>query len=175
MSTSQFKAACVQAAPVYMDLTASLAKAERLIEEAAAEGAALIAFPETWLPGYPWFIWLDAPIWGMHFIPRYHANSLVVGSPEFERLRMAARRHHIHVVMGFSERDGGSLYIAQCLIDAEGEVVFTRRKLKPTHVERSVFGEGDGSDFVVAETAIGRIGGLCCWEHLQPLSLYAMY
>lgn len=175
MSESPFKVACVQAAPVYLDLHKSIAKAVGLIEQAAGQGARLLAFPETWIPGYPWFIWLAAPAWGMQFIPRYHANSLVVGAPEWELLKQAARRNRICVVMGYSERDGGSLYMGQCLIDDTGEILFSRRKLKPTHVERSVFGEGDGSDFQVSETRYGRIGALCCWEHLQPLSRYAMH
>jgi aliphatic nitrilase len=79
------------------------------------------------------------------------------------------------VVMGLSEKRGGSLYMGQWIIDAEGHTVAQRRKLKPTHVERTVFGEGDGSDLSVHDTALGRIGALCCWEHLQPLSKYAMY
>ena len=171
----RFKAACVQAAPVFLNLQATVAKAVDLIAEAARNGAKLIAFPETWIPGFPWFIFLDAPIWGMQFIQRYHDNSLVLGSPEFATLCAAAKKNAIHVVMGFSEREAGSLYMAQCLIDADGEILFTRRKLKPTHVERSVFGEGDGSDFRVADTAIGRVGAFCCWEHLQPLSRFVMY
>jgi nitrilase len=79
------------------------------------------------------------------------------------------------VVMGLSEKSGGSLYMGQWIIDAEGRTVATRRKLKPTHVERTIFGEGDGSDLTVYDTALGRVGALCCWEHLQPLSKYAMY
>ena len=77
--------------------------------------------------------------------------------------------------MGLSEKRGGSLYMGQWIIDADGQTVAQRRKLKPTHVERTVFGEGDGSDLTVHATALGRIGALCCWEHLQPLSKYAMY
>jgi aliphatic nitrilase len=77
--------------------------------------------------------------------------------------------------MGASERDGGSLYIAQWLIGPDGEWVARRRKLKPTHVERTVFGEGDGSDLAVHGLDIGRVGALCCWEHLQPLTRYSMY
>src|ERR1700679_1502778 len=91
-----FKAACVQAAPVFMDLGASVLKAVTLIEEASTAGAKLIAFPETWLPGYPWFIWLDAPAWGMQFIQRYHANSLELGSTEMTALQTAAKRHKIN-------------------------------------------------------------------------------
>ena len=171
----RFRAAAIQAAPVFLDLDASIEKAERLIAEAAQNGAQLIAFPETWLPGYPWFIWLDSPAWGMQFIQRYHDHSLAYGTPEAERIAAAARRHGIMVVMGLSEKRGGSLYMGQWIIDAEGNTVARRRKLKPTHVERTVFGEGDGSDLTVYPTALGRIGALCCWEHLQPLSKYAMY
>jgi aliphatic nitrilase len=79
-------------------------------------------------------------------------------------------------VFGLSERDGGSLYLAQWLIGPDGETIAKRRKLRPTHAERTVYGEGDGSDLAVhARADIGRIGALCCWEHLQPLSKYAMY
>jgi aliphatic nitrilase len=111
----------------------------------------------------------------MQFVRRYHENSLVVGSAEMDALRDAARRFHIQVVMGYSEKDHGSLYMGQNLIDASGELLFTRRKLKPTHAERTVFGEGDGSDFQVVDTSCGRIGALNCWEHIQPLSRFAMY
>lgn len=171
----KFRAAAVQAAPAFLDLEASIDKALRLIAEAAQNGARLIAFPETWLPGYPWFIWLDSPAWGMQFIQRYHDNSLVYGSAQAERIAQAAKEHSIMVVMGHSEKQGGSLYMGQWIIDAEGRTVAQRRKLKPTHVERTVFGEGDGCDLSVYATELGRIGALCCWEHLQPLSKYAMY
>jgi len=171
----RFRAAAVQAAPVFLDLDGCIDKAVRLIEEAAGNGATLIAFPETWVPGYPWFVWLDSPAWGMQFIQRYHDNSLVYGSPQAERLAKAAKDHAIMVVMGHSEKSGGSLYMGQWIIDAQGRTVAARRKLEPTHVERTVFGEGDGSDLTVYDTALGRVGALCCWEHLQPLSKYAMY
>ena len=171
----KFKAAAIQAAPVFLDLDASIDKAIGLIAEAAKNGAKLIAFPETWLPGYPWFIWLDSPAWGMQFVQRYHDNSLVYGAPAAERISRAAKDNAIMVVMGHSEKSGGSLYMGQWIIDAQGQTVATRRKLKPTHVERTVFGEGDGSDLSVYDTDLGRIGALCCWEHLQPLSKYAMY
>jgi nitrilase len=177
MSTEhpRFRAAAVQAAPEFLDLDAGVEKSIALIAEAAANGAQLIGFPETFLPGYPWFIWLDAPAWGLQFFPRYHDNSLVYGSPQADRLAAAARQHGITVVMGLSERQAGSLYIAQWIIGPDGATVAQRRKLKPTHVERTVFGEGDGSDLSVYDTPLGRLGGLCCWEHLQPLSKYAMY
>ena len=171
----KFTAAAVQAAPAFLDLDAGVDKAISLIAEAAANGASLIGFPETWLPGYPWFIWLDSPAWGLQYFQRYHDHSLVYGSPQADRLAQAAKDHAIMVVMGLSEKSGGSLYMGQWIIDDQGRTVAARRKLKPTHVERTIYGEGDGSDLSVYDTALGRVGALCCWEHLQPLSKYAMY
>jgi len=71
MKRTVFKVAALQAAPIYLDLEKSIDKAVHLIEEAASKGAALIGFPETWLPGYPWWIWFDSPAWGMQFVQRY--------------------------------------------------------------------------------------------------------
>ena len=172
---NQYKVAVVQAAPVFPDLDATLDKGIALIEEAAENGARLIGFPETWIPGYPWWIWLDSPIGGLRFVQQYHENSLRKDSPQLQKLCDAARDNDMFVVMGASERAGGSLYISQFFIDAEGTLLDVRRKLKPTHVERTVFGDGHGNNLSVYETELGRIGGLCCWEHLQPLSKYAMY
>lgn len=171
----KLRVAAVQAAPVFMDLDATIDKTISLMKQAAEQGAKLVAFPETWIPGYPWWIWLNSPAMGMPFVQRYYDNSLVVGSAEFDRLAQAARDIGIWLSTGYSERADGSLYIAQALFDDQSRVVKTRRKLKPTHVERTVFGEGDGSDLAVMRTAIGNVGMLACWEHLQPLSKYAMY
>ncbi len=173
--SQQFKVAAVQAAPCYLDLQAGIEKAVKYIEEAAKAGAKLVVFPETWLPGYPNHIWLGPVAWQMQFVGRYFENSIEAGSEEDQAIARAARDNNIQVSMGLSERAGGSLYIAQWHYDENGEVIKRRRKLKPTHVERTVFGSGDGSDLHVAETSLGRIGQLSCWEHLQPLSKYAMY
>ncbi|MGA7810000.1 carbon-nitrogen hydrolase family protein [Bradyrhizobium sp.] len=174
----KYKVAVVQAAPAWLDLDASVDKTIALINEASKNGAKLVAFPETFLPGYPWHIWLGAPAWGIGrgFVQRYFDNSLSYDSSEAEKLRKAVKAAGLTAVMGLSERSGGSLYIAQWMIGPDGETIAKRRKLRPTHVERSVFGDGDGSDLSVhACPDIGRLGALCCWEHLQPLSKYAMY
>ena len=171
----KFKAAVVQAAPVFMDLDGCVEKAVGLIEEAARNGARLIAFSECWFPGYPWWIWLSATAYNVQYFQQYHENCLAVDSAAFNRLGKAARDNEIYVSTGASERDYGSLYIAQFLFDDQGELLHARRKLKPTHMERTVFGEGNGSDFQVLDTDLGRIGQLCCWEHMQPLTKYAMY
>ncbi|MEM9629199.1 MAG: carbon-nitrogen hydrolase family protein [Pseudomonadota bacterium] len=173
--SQQFKVAAVQAAPSFLNLAEGVERAVAYIEDAAKTGAKLVVFPETWLPGYPNHIWLGTVAWSMQFVGRYFENSVEVGSDADKAIAAAARKHGIQVSLGLSERDGGSLYIAQWHYDENGEIVQRRRKLKPTHVERTVFGEGDGSDLAVNETSIGRIGQLSCWEHLQPLSKYAMY
>ncbi|NJO56634.1 MAG: carbon-nitrogen hydrolase family protein [Rhodospirillales bacterium] len=175
MSSTIIRAAVVQAAPAFLDLERGLQKAIRLIEEAAAAGAGLIAFPECWLPGYPWWAWLDSPAWGMQFVGRHFENCMTADGAEAQRLAQCAKDNGIWVVMGYSERAAGSLYIAQLLISPETGIVAARRKLKATHVERTIFGEGDGSDLKVHETPIGNLGALCCWEHINPLSKYAMY
>ena len=170
-----YKVAVVQAAPVFMNLDATIEKGIALIEQAAKNGARLITFPECWVPGYPWWAWLSAPEHNVKYFASYHDNCLVRDSAAFERLCRAAKVNQIFVSMGASERDHGSLYMAQFLIDDSGELLKGRRKLKPTFVERTVFGEGDGSDLEVTETKLGRIGQLNCWEHLQPLTQYALF
>ncbi len=175
VSHPKFKAAAVQAAPAFLDVEAGVAKAIRYIEEAADHGASLIAFPEAWIPGYPWWIWLGSPAWGMQFVQPYFDNALTADDPLLREIGKAARKTHVEVVLGFSERDAGSLYLSQAFISAAGDTRAIRRKLRPTHVERTVFGEGDGSHFKVFDTPLGRIGGLMCWEHLQSLSRYAMF
>jgi aliphatic nitrilase len=174
----KYKVAVVQAAPMWLDLDATVDKAIALIEEAGAKGAKLIAFPEVFIPGYPWHIWMGAPAWaiGRGFVQRYFDNSLAYDSPQAQKLRDAVKAAKLTAVLGVSERAGGSLYIAQWIVGPDGETIAKRRKLRPTHAERTVYGEGDGSDLTVfPRPDLGRLGALCCWEHLQPLSKYAMY
>lgn len=170
-----FKAAAVQAAPVFLDLDASVDKAIKIIEDAAKQDVKLIVFPETYLPGYPWYIWLDAPAMNMQYVPQYSANSIVDGSEQDKRLAKAAKDNKMQVVMGVSWNVNGTLYMGQWHYGANGEMISRRRKLKPTHIERTVYGEGDGSDMTVHATELGRVGALCCWEHMQPLNKYAMF
>lgn len=174
---SEFKVASVQAEPVWLDAEATVEKTVSMIGEAASNGAQLIAFPEVWVPGYPYHIWIDSPMYGIAagLTGRYHANSLSMDDPMVEKIFDAARDNDIAVVVGISERDGGSLYMTQLVIGADGELIANRRKLKPTHVERSVFGEGDGSDIAVYDMPFARVGALNCWEHFQTLTKFAMY
>lgn len=173
--TETFKAAVVQAAPVFMDLDGCVEKARGLIERAAQEGARLVAFSECWFPGYPWWIWLASPAHNVKYFQAYHENSLAVDGSAFEELRQIAQSNGVFLSVGASERDQGSLYISQFLFDDQGELLQGHRKLKPTHAERTVFGEGNGSHLEVLDTELGNIGQLSCWEHIQPLTKYAMY
>lgn len=175
MVRGMIKVAAVQAAPAFLDLDAGVNKAIALIKDAARQGAHLIAFPECWLPGYPWWAWLDSPAWGMQFVGRHFENCMTADGPEAQRLVTCARENGIWVVMGYSERAAGSLYIAQLIISPDTGIVAARRKLKATHVERTIFGEGDGGDLRVYETELGNLGALCCWEHINPLNRYAMF
>jgi nitrilase len=104
---------------------------------------------------------------------KYIKNSLVVDSIEMETIRQYAAQNKIIVSLGFSENDGNSLYIAQCTIGSDGQIQMKRRKIKPTHMERTIFGDGSGSSLLnVVPTEIGKIGALSCWEHIQPLLKY---
>lgn len=174
-SHPSYKVACVQAAPAYFDMEAGVEKTIALIKQAAAQGVKLLAFPECWIPGYPWWAWLDAAAVGMRFVQRHFNNCMTADSPEMQRIAEAAIESGVYVVLGYSERDAGSLYIAQMHIDPHSRTMTPRRKLKATHTERTLFGEGDGSDYFVRETPLGRVGSLCCWEHLHPLNKYAMF
>jgi nitrilase len=112
---------------------------------------------------------LDPPL-----ATKYIKSSLSYDSPEMNQICRAAAQAHIAVVLGFSQNDNNSLYIAQCTVSSEGKIVMKRRKLKPTHMERTVFGDASGSSLnnVAELEGVGRVGALACWEHLQPLLKY---
>jgi predicted amidohydrolase len=104
----------------------------------------------------------------------YIKNSLSYDSAEFEKICAAAKKHKIAVVLGLSENDGDSLYIAQCTISANGQVLNKRRKLKPTHMERTLFGDANAKSLfnVVDVEGVGKVGALSCFENMQPLLKY---
>ncbi|CCX30972.1 Similar to Aliphatic nitrilase; acc. no. Q02068 [Pyronema omphalodes CBS 100304] len=172
MGPPSSRVAVVQAEPAWLDLDGSVSKTVSLIAEAAEKGAELIAFPECWIPGYPAWIW-NRPL-DLALNVRYTKASLDVNSASFSNICEAAKEHAITVVLGFSERHQGSLYMAQSIISSEGKVLMHRRKIKPTHMERTIFGESSGSSLnnVVDTGKAGRVGALNCWEHAQPLLKY---
>ena len=174
------RVAAIQATPVILDAEATVEKAIGLIGEAAADGAQLAVLPETFVPLYPSGTWAKAAaafdgfdeLW-----ERLWANSVDVPGPLTDRLAAACAEHEIHVAIGVNERESerpGTLYNALLLIGPEG-LVWKHRKLMPTHHERLFHGIGAGDDLAAAETPLGRIGGLICWENRMPLARYAAY
>jgi predicted amidohydrolase len=184
-SSQHVRVAVVQAEAM-PDLAAALDHAEERTREAAAAGARLVAFPETWIPGYP--VWLDvcrdvalwdhAPV--KQVFRRMARDSVVVGGEASERLASIARTHGVVLVMGVIERvDAGSgqgtLYNAILTFGSDGRLQNHHRKLVPTYTERMVWGAGDAHGLRAAETSAGRVGALVCWEHWMPLARQAMH
>lgn len=122
-------------------------------------------------------IWTEPYLDNVGIFHEYMASSLVRESPEMDQIREAVKKAGIFIVLGYFERDGDSLYIAQSFIDPTGAIVLHRRKIKPTGAERAIWGEGQGEETLVnvADSPFGRIGALNCWEHFQPLLRYHEY
>ncbi|HEX6461578.1 MAG TPA: carbon-nitrogen hydrolase family protein [Thermoleophilaceae bacterium] len=171
---AKVKVAAVHAAPEFLDLDASVEKACRLIEQAAAEGAGLVVFPEVFLPGYPFWIWTHKPADSAPLFAELFHNAVELPSHATRLIGEAARRARAWVVMGLNERDGGTLYNTLAYFDDEGRLVARHRKLQPTNAERTIWGRGDGRDVFVLDTPFGRLGGLICFEHTMDLNRYAL-
>lgn len=177
------KVAVVQQPPVYLDKAKSLERAVELMRDAAAQNCELIVFPETWLPGYPEFVWRLSPGSDMaktdELFALSQANSIDLGKDDLAPVREAAKEHGMVVVIGHQEIDGtlsgSTLFNSVAIIDADGRILNNHRKLMPTNPERMVWGFGDGSTLNVVETAVGRVGALLCWENYMPLARFALY
>ncbi|MCZ8131149.1 MAG: carbon-nitrogen hydrolase family protein [Steroidobacteraceae bacterium] len=173
---SRVKVAAAHVAPVFMDSGASAAKACAWIERAADEGVRLVVFPEVFLPGFPYWINLYAPLVQASLNRLYQDESVEVAGAAVDAIREAARRCGVAVVMGASERAAGgrTCYNSSIVVDADGTLLGTHRKLKPTYAERYVWGQGDGSTLSVWDTRVGRVGALACWEHTMNLARQAL-
>jgi predicted amidohydrolase len=174
------RVAAVQATPVILDAAASVEKAVRLLEEAAGHGAQLVVLPETFVPLYPSNAWArGASSFGGwdELWERLWEESVDVPGPHVAVLEAACARLGVWLAIGVNEREAhrpGSLYNALLLIGPEG-LAHKHRKLMPTQHERLFHGIGEGGDLQVADTELGRIGGLICWENRMPLARYAVY
>jgi nitrilase len=167
--------AAVQATPVFLDRDATTDKACTLIKEAGANGAALVVFPETFIPAYPDWVW-RVPAWGDgRFTRRLCDEAVTIPGPVTDRLGEAARQSHAYVAVGVNELDGSTLYNTLLYLAPDGSVVGRHRKLMPTGGERTIWGYGDGSTLDVVSTPFGIVGGLICWENYMPLARAAMY
>lgn len=173
----KIKVAAAHAAPVFLDAARTVDKACSLIAEAAGAGAMLIAFPESFIPAFPVWAALQAPIHGHDLFRALVANALRIDGPEIERLCATARRHGIVVSMGFTEgtvASVGCIWNSNVLIGADGTILTHHRKLVPTFYEKLVWANGDGHGLRVADTPIGRIGALICGENTNPLARFAL-
>jgi len=179
---TSFKVAAVAATPVFMDRDATVEKACGLIAEAAAAGARLVVFPETFIPTYPMWAW-QVPASETDVFARLHAElieqSVEIPGPATDRLGEAARDAGVYVVIGVNEpiadTRSASLYNTTIYIGDDGEILGRHRKLVPTAPERLVWAPGDGSTLGVFDTPLGKLGGLICWENYMPLARYTMY
>lgn len=171
------KVAAAHAAPVFLNKRATVAKAVSLIREASRHGAQLIAFPESFIPAFPVWASLWAPIDNHDLFERFAQESCYADGPEIAEIAAEAARCGIFVSLGFSERSHasvGCLWNSYVLIDDRGVVVNHHRKLVPTFYEKLVWAAGDGAGLQVVDSAIGRIGGLICGENTNPLARYSL-
>jgi len=173
-------------AEVSPTLREGLERTAALTAEAVAQGAELVVFPETWLPGYP--IWLDvcrdvalwdhAPVKAV--FARHADDSVDVDGESGAALSRIARENGVTLVVGVTERVShgpgrGTLFNALLTYGADGALINHHRKLVPTYTERMVWGHGDADGLRAVDTPVGRVGGLVCWEHWMPLARHALH
>ena len=170
--------ACAQVEPVHFDRQATIDKLEEVIAEAAAKGAQLAVFPETFIPVYPsnrWARFLAGGDEAAGAFARLARQSIEIPGEASDRLASIARQHGIWLAVGANELERGTIYNALLLYSPEGRLELHHRKLVPTNHERLVWGQGDGRGLQAIETPLGRVGGLICWENQMPLARFALY
>ena len=170
------KAAAVQLSPVLYSREGTVDKIVRKIAELGQQGVQFATFPETVVPYYPYFSFLQPAyqIVGGREHMKLLDQAVTVPSAATHAIGDACRQAQVVVSIGVNERDGDTMYNTQLLFDADGRLIQRRRKISPTYHERMVWGQGDGSGLRAVDSAVGRIGQLACWEHYNPLARYAM-
>jgi aliphatic nitrilase len=170
------KAAAVQISPVLYSRDGTVEKVVRKIHELGQKGVQFATFPETVVPYYPYFSFIQTPyqiITGREYL-KLLDQAVTVPSPSTDAISEACREAGVVVSIGINERDHGTLYNTQLLFDADGALLQRRRKISPTYHERMIWGQGDGSGLRAVDSKVGRIGQLACWEHYNLLARYAM-
>lgn len=177
MEYPRFKTAACHVASVFLDSTSTIRKTVDLIGEAARNGASLIVFPESFVPGFPVWAALRAPIYNHDFFRRLASEALRADGPELRTVAQAARQNQIHVSLGFTEGTDasvGCLWNSNVLFGPDGSVLNLHRKLVPTFYEKLIWANGDARGLRVTQTSIGRVGALICGENTNPLSRFAL-
>ncbi|MDV7089167.1 nitrilase-related carbon-nitrogen hydrolase [Rhodococcus opacus] len=168
------RAAAVQISPVLYSREGTVDKVVGKITDLGRHGVQFATFPETVVPYYPYFSFVQRPFEiGVEQL-RLLDQAVTVPSAVTHAIADAAREAGMVVSIGVNERDGGTLFNAQLLFDADGTLIQRRRKVLPTYHERMIWGQGDGSGLRAVDSAVGRIGQLACWEHYNPLARYAL-
>jgi nitrilase len=180
MALSSFRAAVVQAASVGFNTTESLAKLQRLAEDAAALGARLAVFPEAFISGYPKGLDFGARVGmrtakGRDDFRRYFESAIDVPGPAIDFIGEVAAATRMYLVVGVIEREIGTLYCTALFFGPDGRYLGKHRKLMPTAMERLIWGFGDGSTLPVFDTELGKLGAVICWENYMPLLRMTMY
>jgi predicted amidohydrolase len=173
----KYIAAAVQAAPVFLDRDRTIAKASALVEEAASKGAKLVVFPEVFVPGYPYWVWLDTPLKGGPWFRRMHEQSVELHGPHLTPLCEAAAKHAVNIVIGINERNPrnlGTIFNSNVVISDTGKIVGVHRKLAPTWAEKLIWTPGDGSSIRVFDTTAGPLGTLACGENTNTLARFSL-
>jgi nitrilase len=173
----RFKAAACHTSSVFLDAAGSVDKACDLIAEAARAGASIVAFPESFVPGFPVWAALQAPILSHDFFKMLASQALLLDGAEVAKLRMAAKRHDVVVSVGFTEgtvASVGCIWNSNLLIGNDGAILNHHRKLVPTFYEKLVWAPGDARGLRVVDTPVGRVGMLICGENTNPLARYAL-
>lgn len=168
------RAAAVQLSPVLYSREGTVEKIVQTILRLGREGVQFAVFPETVVPYYPYFSFVQPPFMMGKEHLRLLEESVQVPSAATAAIGEACREARMVVSLGINERDGGTIYNAQLLFDADGSLLQHRRKITPTYHERMVWGQGDGSGLRAVASQVGRIGSLACWEHYNPLARYAL-
>ncbi len=174
---SPTKVAAVQAAPVFLDSAATTQKACRLIGEAAAKGARVIALPEVFIPGYPYWNWMMTPLDGSKWFKALYKASILVPGAETNMLGRAARDAKAFVVVGVNERSPvslGTIFNTNLVFGPDGTLLGRHRKLVPTWAEKLTWASGDGSTLRTYETPYGPLGTLACGENTNTLARFAL-
>ncbi|MBD3580997.1 carbon-nitrogen hydrolase family protein [Flavobacterium selenitireducens] len=176
MDFPKFKAATVQTAPVYLNVGKTVEKAVAMIAEAASNGAKLIAFPEVFISGYPYWNWIMTPVQGSVWYEKLYRNSVDVFGADMQKIYDAAKQFDIHVVIGINERGEsfGEIYNTNLIIDNLGNLIGKHRKLVPTWAEKLTWTSGDGSSLKVYKTEVGPIGTLACGENTNTLARFSL-
>ena len=176
MQFKPFKAAAVQAAPIFLDAAATVEKACALTREAVANGAQLVVFPEVFVAGYPYWNWYMSPLEGSPWFARLQQSSVQVPGPEVDKLCEVAARFGVTIVIGVNESvpySLGTVFNTNLVIGPEG-LIARHRKLVPTFAEKLTWASGDGSSLRVHETKFGPLGVLACGENTNTLARYTL-